>query len=440
MLQGVGEEMLALLTLALSSTPVYADGRDDRTLLPQHLVNRNLPGQLEEFRYGDELGPFSAAADVLLSSEVTLGKDTPAPFHGFFFTNAFFSLDIFEIADVNLNLLVLAMTASGGYRATNSVIPGFAAHLHLELFRLAGDPVLFDVLASDLDVVTLGEGLVRETTPLEGFLGGFRWNAFELRALFGGRVYWYGDDLFHVAFRAFDGLVGAGYTLWFRGYGGELDPFTPKAHYASLHGKWSPFDGGTIAGEYIARIGGPRTVAHAAMARGDYLQRFGDLALHAGYQFRWYQTGFGPIDQLWTPTTLPLTPLREDYYATSSFEILGLTPFFDQWSHTVMLEATFRLAMFEIFGELEWWLRFTSDVEKEPARPVYSAQGDLVPGVLNQIWYRAGVRLYPLDGLPHHLVAYFSNKSVFAQGSAINPTAERFLDVHGFFVEAEIRL
>jgi hypothetical protein len=428
-----------IATLAVTSTAVYADGRDDRTLLPQHLVNRNLPEQLEPHRLGDEFAPFSAAADVLISSSLSFDGVGPGPFHGFFFADLVVAVDIFEIGDINLDLYALGMSASNGYRATTALLPGLAGHIHLELFELAGEPVLFDVLATDLDVVTLGEGLLLETTPLEGFLGGFRWNSLELRCLFGGRVFWGGDDLFHLAFNALDGVVGGAYTFWFRGYGGDPNQLRPVGHYAQLYGRVSPIRGATIAAEYVARIGGDENVAHAVMARADYLVFIEGLSLHAGYQFRWYQTGFGPFDDLWTPTVHPAVPFREDFYQTNSFEFLGLTPYFDQWSHTVMLEAKYRISMFEIFGELEWWIRFVSD-KQEPARPVVTFGNELVPGVLNRAWYRAGVRLYPLADLPHFLVAQVTNKQVFAYGSPTIATPIRFIDQFVLQVEAEIRL
>jgi hypothetical protein len=79
-------------------------------------------------------------------------------------------------------------------------------------------------------------------------------------------------------------------------------------------------------------------------------------------------------------------------------------------------------------------------VGDDPARPVYTRERDLVPGIVNQVWYRAGVSLYPFSGTPHRLMAFVSNKSVVAGSFVTAPVDRRFFDRPIFFVEAEVKL
>ena len=433
--------LLASLTLATPS-PVYADGRDDRTLLPQKLINRDLPAQLAEPRLGLGLGPFTAAADVQIGTQLPLDGHAPTPFHGFFVADAYLAFRLFDGLDVNLNVLMLNTTASGGFRVMSDVLPGLDAHLSLELGAIDGDPVRFDFVTPDLDVVTLGEGLLVETIPLEGFLGGLTFRGWELQVLFGGRVFWQSDDLLYFSLTALDGQVGASFTRWFSGFATEEDrALQPLADgsYGALFGRWSPWPGLTFAGELGARVAGPKAISTAALGRADLTRHIEDLSVHLGYQLRWYQTGYGPVDALTTPSTLPSVPAREDYYFTNSFEYLWLSPFFDQWSHTVMAEAQYRFAQVELFGELEWWLRFAADTTAEHPRLVTTPQGNL-PGRTPQTFYRLGARIYPFKWLPHRFAAFISNKSVFSYWNATDATPQRFIDRPIVFFEAEVWL
>lgn len=440
---------LTALVLAAGSTPApssvdrpYRDGRDNRTLLPQKLINRDLRGQMAPWRLGDDLGIFTVAADTLIGTQLPLDGGSPTPFHGFFFSDLYMAVQVFEGLDVNLNVFVLNTTASGGFRIQSDVVPGLAAHLYLDLFEIGGDPVRFDFVTPDLDLVTLGEGLLIETTPLEGFLGGFRWRGWEAQVLFGGRVFWQQDDLLHFTLTGLDGHVGATVTSWFTGFrDDEMDTLPPASgHYVGLHGRYAPFDGVTVAGEYTARIGGPESLSQAFLLRGDVVEDAGDAEVHLGYQLRYYGTGFGPLDRLSTPTTVPSTPIREDYYVTNSFEYLWATPFFDQWSHTIMLEGRYRIDPVEVFAEVEWWLRSVIDRSEGPPRPVRGLTGELLPGTISQGFYRFGARMYPFEGRPHRLVVFVSNKSVLSFGRVTQPTPFRFIDRPIFFVEAEVRL
>lgn len=436
--------MLALVTLlVLGAGPeVYSDSRDDRNLLPQKIINRNLATQLDQFRLGGDLGIFTAAADVQIGTQAPLDGAAPTPFHGFFFTDMFLAVKVIEGIEVNLNVLLLNTTASGGFRILADVLPGLAAHLYVDIAQLDGAPVRFDFVTPDLDLVTLGEGLLLETTPLEGFMGGFRWKGLELRTVFGGRVFWQQDDLLNFSFTALNGRVGLSYTQWWSGFRDEEIDQLPGANgrYVAAFGRWSPFEGATLAAEYNARLGGVKPVSHAALVRADLLHRVQAFSVHLGYQFRYYQTGFGPINELTTPTTIPSTPGREDYYATNSFEYLWASPFYDQLSHTAMLEARYHVGPLEFFGELEWWLRYAYDRTADPGRRITTIENDPLPGLVTQIYYRTGARLYPFSELPHRVVLFLSNKSVFSFGRVTTPVPVRFFDRPILFIEAEVKL
>ena len=426
-----------LLASIASNSVVYGDGRDDRNLLFQRLVNRDLPEQLETFRLGKDLGPFSLAADVLIDSQLPLSDRSLAPWHGFFFVDAFVALQIIESVDLNLNLFILNQTASGGFRLQSGVVPGFNGHFHPTLGIIDGHPLLFDVLAVDLDVVTRGQGLLLETVPLEGFRVGFRWNGFELPSTFGGRVFWQEDDLLHFALTVLDGQVGVGVTHWFAGY---ADDYGSDGTYAQLFAEWPLFSSLTASAEYAARLGGPAGLAHGLLGRADFLERWSDLSLHVGSQFRWYQQHYGPFDRLLTPSNIPTVPVRENYYVTNSYEYLWLTPLYEQWSHTAMLEIRYALGPFELFAELEAFVRFYADRDQDPPRVVPSLDQELLPDVLPKLFGSSGVRLYPLEGLPHRFAAYVTNKSVASDLGLLQPSFRRFLDLPLFLVEAELKL
>lgn len=86
------------------------------------------------------------------------------------------------------------------------------------------------------------------------------------------------------------------------------------------------------------------------------------LMVHAGYQLRFYEQGFGPDERLSAPTIVDNTPLREDQYVTNSFEYFGISPFFDQLSHNVMAEVRVPIAggLRGLF-EGEYWVRIVRD-------------------------------------------------------------------------------
>ena len=434
--------MLTFAVALLASSPVYADGRDDRTLFKQKLINRQLPEQLDAqpHRIGGDLGMLSAAGDVLLSTQLTLDGSPQALFHGFFYADTYVAVRLFEYVDVNLNVVMLNQTASGGYRVLSDVLPGVAVHLNLPIGMLGGEEVRLHALTNDLDLVTIGQGVLVEGLPLEGVMGGFTWNGLALTGLFGGRVFWQSDDFVNVTFTAFEGRLGAGYTNWRNQStvpeGTPFRPAAPDAHYAAIFGRVELFDGLDVSGEYTARLGGE--LSSAALGRADYTLRAKRFAVHAGYQFRFYQRGFGPADVLCSPTTIFATPAREDHYVTNSFEFLGLAPLYDQWSHTMMLEARGRIGMFEAFAESEVWIR-TIDDAVSPARPIQTSYGR-GPGTSVHLFYRAGARLYPIADFPGRIVAFVSNKAVRSLPDVTAEIEQRFYHAPSVFFEAEVSL
>ncbi len=435
--------MLSILAaLAMSATPaIFADATDRRTLLPKKLVNRSVATQLDEYRFGRELGLLTLAADIQIGTQAPLDGLAPTPFHGFFVSDVYLEAQVVEGLDINLNLLMLNTTASGGYRVLADLLPGLAAHLHLDIATLLGEPVYFNFVTPDLDLVTLGEGLLIETVPLEGFMGALAWRGLEFRTVFGGRVFWQNDDLLNFTLRAFDGALGFGYTQWWTGYGDQNPVFSPlvDGRYLNAFARWEPIAGLTLAGEYGARIGGSKSIAHAAVARADLLHRVDNFAFHIGYQARYYSQGFGPFDVLTTPSTIMSTPNREDYYVTNSYEYLWLTPYFNQYSHTVMFEGQYRVGKVDIFAELEWWIRTASDV-REPSRLVVDRAGDSFPGVLPKTYYKFGAALLPFSKQPHRVSLYVSNKAVMSYSRVTIPVVQRFIQRPILFIEAEVHL
>lgn len=437
----------AVLTTALiGAGSVHHDGRDHRNLLTKRLVNRDLAAQLAPWRLGDEFAPFAIAADIQIGTQYPLVAAGPTPFHGFFVSDVFLEVAIFDGLAVNLNLTMLNVTASGGFRVLSDVLPGLAVSLHLPTFELAGETVFVDFVGPDLDIVTLGEGALVQDIFLEGFMAGLRRGSTELHVTFGGRVFWPQDDLLHFALDFFDRRLGLTYTRWFVEYpDGEIEGTSffsgeiPDANFFSVHGRIEPVPGLVGAAEYVLRAGGP-SLASSILARLDATHRSAKWALHAGYQFRWYEGGFGPWDELQTPSTLVGLPVVENTYATQSFPFLWATSAFEQWTHALVAEAQYRWDDMEGYVELEGWVRAAK--ARNLARPllVRSPDGRRLPGLDVGGFYTAGLRWRPLDGLPHFLSLFVSNKSVFAYGSLNYAVPTRFVDQPGLFIEGELRL
>jgi len=161
--------------------PVVADGRDPWTLLKSHPVNHQLELQLDSpdqgFRIGRRQGPLLALGDVDLGTQQKLANDPQTRFHGWFVLDSYWQIRAFDGLDLNVNLLLLNPSASDGYRASAMVHPGLGAHLYKDLFCLDGSPLTLHVLGIDLGWITTGNGLLLESTPLEGVVAAARFRA-----------------------------------------------------------------------------------------------------------------------------------------------------------------------------------------------------------------------------------------------------------------------
>jgi hypothetical protein len=194
---------------AAASEAVFADGRDDYTLLERHLVNRQLADQLESepYRLGRSVGRFALASDVSIGTQQTIHAARQSRFHGWFLADMFAATPVVSGLDANLNLLVFNPSASDGYRVSAEVRPGFALHFHQDIAEIDGNPVELNVLGPDLDWVTLGKGLLLEQTPAEGVTGDLSWRGVGLRNTYIGRALWADDDVISASLRMFDGLA-----------------------------------------------------------------------------------------------------------------------------------------------------------------------------------------------------------------------------------------
>lgn len=450
----------ALLTLVVTcllpvpaGAQVWADGRDAWALFESRLVNRQLRGQLEgdELRLGRDLGPLVVAGDLTIGSQFGSG-DGLARFHGFFLLDAFAAVEVTPWIDVNLNLIVLDASASDGYRASSRILPGLALHLHHDLFDLAGDPVRADFVAPDLDIVTMGRGLLVEEQSLAGYQIGGRWRGFELRQVFGGRLFW-NDDLWMLQASALKGAAGASLVIWGSSLpsaddlakilqsgmipeGLELeDTF---AWYLTAFGEVEVVRRLRIAAEGGLRVDHGEVVP-ALLVRADWLD--GDLSgaeLHLGWQLRYYAQHFTPVDLNLGPSVFGSLPEREEAYFTNAFEYLAISRRFHQVSHSVMAELHVPLHWgIRIIAEAEGVIRFVS--AGTPAQ-VRFIDGQRLPGILPDLYYRAGLEVRP-SFLPRaRLSALVTNKLVNSDESPIDPVGQRFVDRPLLALEIEVDL
>ena len=174
---------------------VYADGRDHWSLLPPGLMNRELKRQIagERHRWLADAGPVSAALETTLGYQQWVGQTPQTRFHGYFVLDGYVQLRPLDALDVNLGVALFNPSASDGYRVSADILHGLSVHWHPSLGVVAGERLHLDVLAVDLDTVTLGAGLLIERLPSEGIMGGLRWGIFEVRATGLGRalaVFW----------------------------------------------------------------------------------------------------------------------------------------------------------------------------------------------------------------------------------------------------------
>lgn len=402
---------------------MLADGRDHYTLLTQRFLNRQLPEQISAddqlFRLGRGWENAALAADASIGSQQTPQQQTR--FHGFYILDTFSAVRPFPGADANLNLTLFNPSASDGYRVSSSVSAQLALHLYFDAEPVPGELVELDVVGTDLGPTTMGAGLLLEQWPLEGVLASAEYRDVYFRHIFGGRGFWPDDDIL-IFQLGWQGLVEVALLQW------QLDRDTSPLYFdaaLNLPIVGAPLRAGDtvapdlelqptfrVAAEYAGRLK-DESWRHGALGRADFLTSvLVGLNLHLGYQFRWYQQGFAPRDDLTPPTSTYNLPFREDYYVTNSFEYFGVSNFFSQWSHTLMGEVRVPLGpYFSLAGELEYIWRSAKD-QIDPARYVALEQGGSAPGTWSQAFYRAALQLNPWPGLPHRLSTNLTNKQV----------------------------
>ncbi|HEX7548198.1 MAG TPA: hypothetical protein VF417_04305 [Candidatus Methylomirabilis sp.] len=421
---------------------VVADTRDRYTLFTPHPVNRQLFEQTSDpaaaFRLGPRDGPWTALVDASIGTQHEITAEKQSRFHGYFMADTYLAVRPVEGIDFNLNLLLLNPSASDGYRVSAMLHPGVALHLERDLFSIGESPLRFDILATDLGWVTTGNGLLVESTPLEGLIGLLRWKDWELKYMFAGRVYWDTDDYQSLTLSTLGNALQATMVEWWAGdpapsvFLAGSDPEailaatpTRRAHYATLAAGWPAADWLHLAAELGCRIEGKPRVG--ALGRADVVLREDPrYALHVGYQFRFYQAGFGPRGQLITPSWVFNTPDQQDAYVTNPFEYFGLSGAYHQWSHTIMAEARLGLGLgLEAFGDGELWIRYARSATV-PRFAAFTADGFRAPGSATRFFYQAGLRYYPWSNLPHRVSLQVTNKQVQVLDLVTDPVDRRF--------------
>ncbi|MBN1962016.1 MAG: hypothetical protein JW841_13805 [Deltaproteobacteria bacterium] len=449
---------LTQTSFAAAAKP-WANGQDTWTLMPRKLINRNLHSQLEfePYRFDSQLPYFALAADASIGAETTRKRTDLSRYHGFFVIDTYAEIEAMNTIAVNLNLAMFNPSASDGYRFSSQVLPGAALHLHRDLFDIAGKPLHIEFIAPDLDLVTIGTGLLIEEVPLEGFAIGLQRGDIEWRTTFAGRVFWADDDFINSTINIFNGAFGIGFSRWLtetesaalvypldetslQNETTVLYKTAKAADYLSGFIKISPLPFMRLLGEYGAHLRSPlKSSRQAFMVRADLMPlSLNRINLHIGYQFRFYNKGFGPRKQLVTLSTAPNMPYRENAYVTNSFEYLGVTSNFRQWSHTVMGEAEVALfAHVTAFAYGEFWQRYLESRRDSKEPVLFIRRFGRAPGIASDFYYRAGFRIFPWPNLPNRLSVAITNKLVASGLTAQNPNSERFVNqtVLNFAVE-----
>jgi hypothetical protein len=427
----VGCAVVLLPCAAAASESVFADGRDSYTLLERHLANRQLADQLEEqpYRLWRSSGRLTFASDLAIGTQQTLRAAQQSRFHGYFLADLFAAANVVYGLDANLNVLMFNPSASDGYRVSAEVRPGLALHWTQDLGEVEGVPLVMNVLGPDLGWVTLGNGLLLEQTPAEGVTGELSWQGLAIRNSYIGRALWADDDVIASSLRVLGGLAELMLVDWkthrYDLYNDRELSDTRQAWYLSAALDLPLGRGFRVAGEYaVRRRHGTRG---GALGRIDYLSRGSSwLSVHTGYQLRWYDAMFGPRRELVPPSSVFNTPYQQDVYATNSFEYLYLSEWFEQISHTLMLEVHARVGSYlDLFAEAEEWARHAAG---HSARyPVlYSPEGFRAPGNMLRLYYRTGVSVLPFAGLPHRVSAFVTNKQVHGGYTSTELVSRRF--------------
>jgi len=422
--------LTARVALAQPDDDIVDDGRDRYTLFYRHPVNRQIALQAaaadQAFRLGRDRGPLAFLADVSFGTEqVPLAGDTQARFHGYYIADTYWGVHLLDGLEANLNLLLLNPSASDGYRVSSQVNAGVAVHAWLELARPRGRPLRLEVYGTDLGWVTFGAGLLIEQTPLEGVTGRLAWAPLALTYTYIGRGLWIDDDVIRTQLSAFGDRVG---LMWIEWHKTDATTAAPPVQTSSfILSAFADFPlrwGFRVAAEAAIRA---RTgLQTGALARADYLGRpLSRLELHLGYQFRWYAQGFSPRDLAILPSSAFNTPAQEDAYVTNSFEYLGISPAFAQWSHTGMGEARLHFLGEHVFlfGQGELWNRSASTSVSTIA---FTPEGFQAPGTRTEVFYRAGATFLPWANLPHRLNGFVTNKQVQSGVLVTDPMIRRF--------------
>jgi hypothetical protein len=424
----------------------FLDPRDAFSLHDRKLLNRNLFSQLARPEQASRLAAGNdfalATADLGIGTQVEFPSPYLAPFHGYFVLDAFAAVRVMEGVEVNLNLITLNRSASAGYRRGTDVFPGLAAHLEGEIGRPGGRALRGEFLTTDLGEVTLGKGLLIERVPLEGHAARLRWgDVIEINEVFGGEALWLNDDVQTLGLRLFDGALEVNAVTWLLNDVVRADYLTFAAEMPGL----GPHFRLAAEGGLRVALSPSAPWAAAGMLRADVIDRHARHGgrWHLGYQFRAYQKNFGPRTGPLIPVqTLPALPTREDLYVSNPALYFNVSPVFDQWSHTVMLELRTPLWWrFEFWAEAEWVLRFARDPEPGSSRVVYEQFDRRFPGWQADIWLKSGVELRPFADLPHRARLLFSNKHVAAFGFGVpQSTGDQYLHQKLISLEFEVFL
>ncbi len=414
----------------------YADDRDHFTLLDQHLLNRDLKLQLDspeqQFRLGNRWNDFAAAGDLAIGGQVTPGDSAQTRFHGYYLADTYLAVRALEGLEANLNVLWFNPSASDGYRVSSQVSAGLGLHAYYTFDRVLGDHLRVDLLGTDLGWVTTGAGLLLEQTPLDGVRASGSWREFSLDWMYGGRALWPDDDFITTTLSFLGKTLELRLLQWQQSHATTATPLTELRLERRVTTAW--FVGASsdlsfaerfhLAAEYAAHV--DDRYKSALLARADVLSRdLFWLAVHAGYQFRWYEDGFGPRDTLSAPSLPFSVPRREDQYATNSFEYLGISSDYEQWSHTLMGELRLRpFWPFELFVESEFWLRYAA--ARNGPRVIYTPDGFRAPGRELQVFYRSGLSVYPWRDYPHRLNAFLTNKQIQSGVAVSEPVIRRY--------------
>ena len=448
--------VIAAMSSLTHANEIFMDGRDRWSLMDKSPLNRQLHEQLsspsQSFRLWQKPDSrFAFMVDASSGGQQALPGTSfdQTRYHGFFIFDSYGAVRLFNTLDINLNLNFLNPSFCDGYRKSFQLLGGLSIHLHKSIVELRGDPVIFHALLMDLDKVTFGEGLLVEQLPLEGFSFAFQWREISLSAQIAARVFWHYDDLLMIPLKFFGGRITLLTAIWYftkpvpESESDSLDiirtsndvqSFFPYVGISAYYDWDNRF---RVSGEYLARTK-DRQITSAALLRADYKSDSSQrVRLHIGYQFRYYQKWFAPLEDASLATTAPQIPDRENSYVTNSFEYLPLSPWFHQLSHTVMSEVQMNVTPhLQIYYELELWFRWAFNSKNEN-RVLFLDANTRAPGNWQDVFYDVGLRYLLFHGRPHRVSIFVSNKWVASDSEAITPMPVRFVTepLYGFELE-----